>query len=54
MSEASDEWEKRHESTPIPVHIVAGSLAGMCEHISMLPFDNIKTRLQVFPNTTFL
>jgi hypothetical protein len=50
MTEISDEWEKRDASTPIPVHIVgteidyplAGSIAGLCEHISMLPFDNIK------------
>ena len=56
MTEISDEWEKRDASTPIPVHIVgcaielnclAGSIAGMCEHITMLPFDNIKVIITI-------
>ena len=37
------EWEKRDSSTPFLVHILAGSCAGLIEHLSMLPFDNIKT-----------
>ncbi|VVU95659.1 Mitochondrial carrier protein [seawater metagenome] len=28
-------------------HIIAGSLAGLFEHITMYPFDSIKTRIQV-------
>lgn len=45
-----DDWEKRSENTPLKVHmigkllhlILAGCLAGLIEHVSMLPLDNVK------------
>lgn len=45
-----EDWEKRSETTPLKVHMigiypplnVAGCLAGLIEHLSMLPLDNIK------------
>ena len=49
--ELETDWEKRDENTPISVHIIgievnfyilAGCCAGLVEHVSMLPFDNIK------------
>ena len=49
--ELETDWEKRDENTPISFHIIgidvnlyilAGSCAGLVEHVSMLPFDNIK------------
>lgn len=40
------EWEEKDEHTPFWVHMVAGSLAGLSEHLSMLPLDNIKTHCQ--------
>ena len=44
MSDDIDlEWEKRDKQTPFLSHLVAGSLAGLIEHILLLPFDNIKT-----------
>lgn len=29
-----------------PVHLLAGSVAGLAEHCLMFPFDSVKTRLQ--------
>jgi solute carrier family 25 iron transporter 28/37 len=40
------EWEERDESTPFKVHMVAGSIAGISEHVALLPLDNLKTHLQ--------
>lgn len=49
MIEGNDfelEWEERDESTPFSVHMLAGSVAGLSEHILLLPLDNIKTHMQ--------
>lgn len=43
--ETDFEWEERREDVPIGVHFMAGSLAGLVEHLIVLPFDNIKTHL---------
>lgn len=40
------EWEERNDSVPFHKHMVAGSLAGIAEHVSLLPVDNIKTHRQ--------
>lgn len=40
------EWEERDEHTPLQVHMIAGSLAGVGEHCALLPLDNIKTHRQ--------
>lgn len=40
------EWEERDESVPFGVHMIAGSFAGLMEHILLLPLDNIKTHMQ--------
>lgn len=50
-SEPSFEWEEREDSVPVRVHFLAGSLAGLTEHLIILPFDNIKTRLQSGQNS---
>eukprot|EP01016_Furgasonia_blochmanni_P019624 TRINITY_DN2193_c0_g2_i1.p1 TRINITY_DN2193_c0_g2~~TRINITY_DN2193_c0_g2_i1.p1 ORF type:complete len:394 (+),score=18.81 TRINITY_DN2193_c0_g2_i1:161-1342(+) len=39
-------WEERHDSIPYTHHLIAGSLAGIMEHCSMLPIDIIKTHIQ--------
>ena len=39
------EWEERKEGVPIGVHFLAGSMAGLIEHLIVLPFDNIKTHI---------
>jgi len=41
------EWEERDESISYVNHCIAGSIAGVAEHILLLPFDNIKTHMQV-------
>jgi solute carrier family 25 iron transporter 28/37 len=47
MDEEFDfEWEERQEGVGITTHFLAGSLAGLTEHLIILPFDNIKTHLQ--------
>lgn len=40
------EWEERQDDVPVGVHFLAGSLAGLTEHLIVLPFDNIKTHIQ--------
>lgn len=39
------EWEERDNSVPILTHMLAGSLAGIGEHVLLLPIDNIKTHV---------
>lgn len=43
------EWEVRGSSTPFWQHAVAGSSAGVMEHISMYPVDTVKTHMQASP-----
>lgn len=40
------EWEERPEDVPFWRHAVAGSIAGVSEHIGMYPIDTLKTRMQ--------
>ena len=39
------EWEEWKDDVKIATHFLAGSLAGLTEHLIILPFDNIKTHL---------
>jgi len=43
------EWEVRDGSTPFWQHAVAGSCAGVMEHVSMYPLDTVKTHVQASP-----
>jgi len=45
------EWEVRDESTPFWQHAVAGSCAGIMEHVGMYPLDTVKTRVQASSGT---
>lgn len=40
------DWETRDENFPLSKHIVAGSCAGVMEHIGMYPLDTVKTHMQ--------
>ena len=40
------EWEERADDTPFWVHMIAGSVAGVGEHVLLLPLDNLKTHIQ--------
>lgn len=40
------EWEERKDDVPFRVHMLAGSLAGLSEHVLLLPIDNLKTHIQ--------
>jgi hypothetical protein len=42
------EWEERDNSIPYLTHCIAGSIAGITEHVTMLPVDTVKTHMQVF------
>jgi len=42
------EWEERDNSVPYLTHCIAGSIAGITEHVTMLPCDTVKTHMQVF------
>lgn len=49
------DWETRHESIPFYRHVVAGSCAGIMEHVGMFPLDTVKTHLQASGrNLTFM
>jgi len=39
------EWEVRDGSTPFWQHAIAGSCAGVMEHVSTYPIDTLKTRM---------
>lgn len=41
------EWEGWDGSTPFWKHAVAGSCAGITEHLAMYPLDTVKTHMQV-------
>lgn len=43
------EWEIRDDATPFWQHAVAGSCAGVMEHVGMYPIDTVKTRIQASP-----
>lgn len=49
-NEFSFEWEERNERVDFIKHFIAGSLAGLSEHLIFLPIDNIKTHLQTTNN----
>lgn len=40
------DWEVRNKSTPFMEHAVAGSCAGVMEHVSTYPIDTVKTQMQ--------
>ena len=37
------EWEERKSNINFFNHMIAGSIAGLSEHLLFLPIDNIKT-----------
>jgi len=49
LSEDAFEWEVRDPSTSFGQHAVAGSCAGVMEHIGMYPVDTVKTQMQASP-----
>lgn len=55
------EWEEKDQHTPFWIHMfgtictyLAGSLAGLSEHLSMLPLDNVKTHCQAGSNQSLV
>ncbi|KIY52843.1 putative MRS4-protein of the mitochondrial carrier family [Fistulina hepatica ATCC 64428] len=45
------DYEALPANAGLPVHMLAGALAGISEHVVMYPIDSIKTRMQVFATT---
>lgn len=41
------EWEDNPHNLPFTHHMIAGSAAGLTEHVFMFPVDTLKTHLQV-------
>lgn len=39
------EWDERADDIDVKTHMIAGSIAGLSEHILTLPIDNIKTHI---------
>eukprot|EP00928_Gymnodinium_smaydae_P000714 TRINITY_DN10277_c0_g1_i1.p1 TRINITY_DN10277_c0_g1~~TRINITY_DN10277_c0_g1_i1.p1 ORF type:complete len:394 (-),score=49.60 TRINITY_DN10277_c0_g1_i1:128-1309(-) len=49
------EWEVRDNTTPFAVHALAGSCAGVAEHVAIFPLDTVKTTMQTSTvNSTML
>lgn len=46
FSAESLEWEEWRRDCPFYVHALAGSCAGVAEHVALYPLDTLKTRLQ--------
>lgn len=44
------DWEDKKDDTSFTDHVIAGCLAGIAEHLCMLPFDNIKVHSQILKN----
>jgi solute carrier family 25 iron transporter 28/37 len=42
------DWEEWQGDIPFWRHAIAGSIAGVSEHIAMFPLDTVKTRLQAY------
>jgi len=42
-----EEWEEWDGNSPFWVHCVAGSLAGVAEHVLVYPLDTVRTHIQV-------
>ncbi|VEU38638.1 unnamed protein product [Pseudo-nitzschia multistriata] len=42
-----DDWEEWDGTSPFWVHCVAGSMAGVAEHILVYPLDTVRTHIQV-------
>ena len=42
-----EEWEEWDGSSPFWVHCVAGSMAGVAEHVLVYPLDTVRTHIQV-------
>jgi len=48
IEEDDFEFEGKREETTFLVHMIAGSLAGLMEHVAMYPLDTIKVNLNLF------
>eukprot|EP00531_Pseudo-nitzschia_arenysensis_P011222 CAMPEP_0116140914 /NCGR_PEP_ID=MMETSP0329-20121206/14108_1 /TAXON_ID=697910 /ORGANISM="Pseudo-nitzschia arenysensis, Strain B593" /LENGTH=227 /DNA_ID=CAMNT_0003636073 /DNA_START=47 /DNA_END=727 /DNA_ORIENTATION=+ len=42
-----EEWEEWDGNSPFWVHCVAGSMAGVAEHVFVYPLDTVRTHIQV-------
>ncbi len=43
--EGDNEYESLPESSGVGIHLLAGGLAGMAEHLAMFPVDVVKVLL---------
>ena len=46
-SSFDEEWEEWDGNSPFWVHCVAGSMAGVAEHVLVYPLDTVRTHIQV-------
>ena len=46
------DWEERDEEIPFLRHALAGSVAGVAEHVGIYPLDTVKTRMQANASAT--
>jgi len=48
LNEDDFEFEGKREETTFLVHMIAGSFAGLMEHVAMYPLDTIKVKKLIF------
>ena len=51
-SESPIDWEEWQGDIPFWRHAIAGSAAGVAEHVAMFPLDTVKTRLQAYSGSS--
>mmetsp|Transcript_3981 Transcript_3981/g.4892 ORF Transcript_3981/g.4892 Transcript_3981/m.4892 type:complete len:92 (-) Transcript_3981:334-609(-) len=45
------EWEEWDGNSPFIHHCIAGSIAGVAEHVLLYPVDTVKTHMQAYCST---
>ena len=48
IEEDDFEFEGKREETTFHVHMIAGSFAGLMEHVAMYPLDTIKVKFNIY------
>lgn len=48
QEEEDFDFEGNRDGATFPIHMIAGSLAGLMEHVAIYPVDTIKVRCMFF------
>jgi len=50
QEEEDFDFEGNRGDSPFYIHMIAGSMAGLMEHVAMYPLDTIKVKLKILKN----